>query len=104
MNCLGVLTGLCLLLGGTAWAETCLTQSSPPTYTAGQPVPQVCDTHGSQKVVIVDTTGAIAALLKRNAVLYAQKLERVRQLRDAVAALELEEQRLLARLERRAPQ
>jgi hypothetical protein len=103
MNCLAVLTGLCLLLGGTAWADTCLTQASPPTYPAGQPVPQVCDAHGSQKVVIVDTNGAIAAVLKQNAVLYAKKLERVRQLRAAVAALEREEQQLLARLERRSP-
>ena len=44
-----------------ASAEQCLAQSTPPTYTAGMAVPQVCDTHGTQKVMTVDEDGNYVA-------------------------------------------
>lgn len=43
------------------YAETCLSQSSVPTFQAGQAVPQVCDTHGTQKVMTVDADGNYVA-------------------------------------------
>lgn len=47
--------------GSPASAEQCLAQSTPPTYTAGMAVPQVCDTHGTQKVMTVDEDGNYVA-------------------------------------------
>lgn len=44
-----------------AYADTCLSQSGVPTFQAGQAVPQVCDTHGTQKVMTVDADGNYVA-------------------------------------------
>jgi len=41
--------------------NTCLSQSSVPTFQVGQSVPSVCDTHGTQKVMTVDQNGAYVA-------------------------------------------
>jgi hypothetical protein len=48
---------LLLLAVAPAQAETCLSGSSPPTYSNNQPVPKNCDLHGSQKVLLVDQDG-----------------------------------------------
>lgn len=44
-----------------ASADTCLSQSSVPSFQSGQSVPQVCDTHGTQKVMTVDEDGNYVA-------------------------------------------
>lgn len=44
-----------------AAADTCLSQSSVPTFSSGQSVPQVCDQHGTQKVMTVDADGNYVA-------------------------------------------
>lgn len=50
--CLGV-----ALAAFPASADTCLSQSSSETYPANQSTPQVCDMHGSQKMLLVDENG-----------------------------------------------
>lgn len=51
----------CLLWAGESWAQTCRSEATVPTYPAGQQVPQVCDTHGTQKVMTVDENGDYVA-------------------------------------------
>ena len=89
-----VLISLCSV--SPSWAGTCLSQTSVPTFTVGQPVPQVCDVHGSQKVLLVDANGALAAL-RGDSVLLAKQIE---QERERLAALHREHAQLMAEIDR----
>ena len=92
---IGYLAILCLM-ASPALAGTCLSQSSTPTFQAGQAVPQVCDVHGSQKVLLVDANGALAAL-RGDAVMLAKQIEAERA---HVAALRREHAELMAEIDR----
>lgn len=80
-----------------AIADTCLSQSSTPTFQAGQSVPKVCDTHGSLRIVVVTAAGAFASANQESLMLARQLQEKqaeVARLRDAVASLEKEREEL----------